>query len=83
MAKVYIVNLIQINPFWRAVSISLLTVGYVVVIDLPVQLTVGKIQLDRLIGLRLSVALEESGCLVNDFIWRDSQSSFLLNFTNN
>ena len=46
MAKVYIVNLIQINPLWRAVSISLLTVGYVVVIDLPVQLTVGKIQLD-------------------------------------
>ena len=46
MAKVYIVNLIQINPFWRAVSISLLAVGYVIVIDLPVQLTVGKVQLD-------------------------------------
>jgi hypothetical protein len=33
VAKVYVINLTQINPFWRAVSISLLTVGYVVVID--------------------------------------------------
>jgi hypothetical protein len=46
MPEVYVVNLIQINPLWRAVGISFFTVGYVVVIDLPVQLAVGEVQLD-------------------------------------
>ena len=46
MPEVYAVNFVQINPLRRAVSISFFTVGYVVVIDLPVQLAVGKVQLD-------------------------------------
>jgi hypothetical protein len=46
MTEVYVVNLIQINPLRRAVGVGLLAVGYVVVIDLPVQLAVSKVQLD-------------------------------------
>lgn len=46
MPEVYVVNFIQINPFWRAVGISFFAVGYVVVIDLPVQLAVSEIQLN-------------------------------------
>ena len=46
MPEVYVVNLIQINPFWRAVGVGFLAVGYVVVIDLPVQLAMRKVQLD-------------------------------------
>lgn len=46
MSEVYAVNLIQIDPLRRAVSIGLLAVGYVVIIDLPVQLAVGEVQLD-------------------------------------
>ena len=46
MSEVYAVNLIQINPLRCAVSISFFAVGYVVVIDLPVQLAVGEVQLD-------------------------------------
>ena len=46
MPEVYAVNLIQINPFRRAVGVSFLAVGYVVVIDLPVQLAMRKVQLD-------------------------------------
>ena len=83
MPEVYAVNLIQINPLWRAVGVGFFAVGYVVVIDLPVQLAVGEVQLDWLVGLRLSIALEEGGCLVNDFIWHDSQPSFFLDFTDN
>ena len=65
MTEVYAVNLSQINPLRRAVGVSFFAVGYVVVIDLPVQLAVGEVQLDRLVGLRFSVALEKSSCLVN------------------
>ena len=43
MSEVYAVNLIQVNPLRRAVGVGLLTVGYVVVIDLPVQLAMGKV----------------------------------------
>ena len=71
MPEVYAVNLIQINPLWRAVGVGFFAVGYVVVIDLPVQLAVGEVQLDWLVGLRLGIALEEGGCLVNDFIRHD------------
>lgn len=71
MPKVYVVNLIQINPLRHAVGVGFFAVGYVVVIDLPVQLAIGKVQLDWLVGLRLSVAFEESSCLVNDFIRHD------------
>ncbi|MBF1042541.1 MAG: hypothetical protein HXL04_02495 [Candidatus Nanosynbacter sp.] len=46
MPKVYVVNLIQINPFRRAVGVGFLAVGYVVVVNLPVQLAVGEVQLD-------------------------------------
>ena len=46
MPEVYAVNLIQINPFRRAVGVGFFAVGYVVVIDLPVQLAIGKVQLD-------------------------------------
>ena len=46
MPEVYAVNLIQINPLWRAVGVGFFAVGYVVVIDLPVQLAVGELQLD-------------------------------------
>mgnify|MGYP002887055331 CR=1 FL=1 len=46
MSEVYAVNLIQVNPLRRAVGVGLLTVGYVVVIDLPIQLAMGKVQLD-------------------------------------
>ena len=67
MPEVYIVNLSQINPLRRAVGVSLLAVGYVVVIDLPVQLAMGEVQLNRLVSFRFSVVLEESSCLVNDF----------------
>lgn len=59
MSEVYAVNLVQINPLWRAVGVGFLTVGYVVVIDLPVQLAVGEVQLNRLVSFRLSVALEK------------------------
>ena len=43
MPEVYVVNLIQINPLWRAVGVSFFAVGYVVVIDLPVQLAMGEV----------------------------------------
>ena len=46
MSEVYAVNLVQINPLRRAVSVGFLAVGYVVVIDLPVQLAVGEVQLN-------------------------------------
>ena len=46
MPKVYAVNLIQINPLRYAAGVGLLAVGYVVVIDLPVQLTMGEVQLN-------------------------------------
>ena len=46
MPEVYAVNLVQINPLWRAVGVGFLAVGYVVVIDLPVQLAVSEVQLD-------------------------------------
>ena len=46
MSEAYAVNLIQINPLRRAVGVGFLAVGYVVVIDLPVQLAMGEIQLD-------------------------------------
>jgi len=46
VAKVYIVNLIQINPLRCVAGVGLLAVGYVVVIDLPVQLAVSKVQLN-------------------------------------
>lgn len=46
MTEVYVVNLIQINPLRRAVGVGLLAVGYVVIIDLPMQLVMGKVQLD-------------------------------------
>lgn len=71
MPEVYVVNFIQINPFRRAVGVGLLAVGYVVVIDLSVQLAMREVQLNRLVSLRLRVALEESSCLVNDFIRHD------------
>ena len=71
MPELYVVNLIQINPLWRAVGVGFFAVGYVVVIDLPVQLAVGEVQLDRLVSLRLRIALEKSSCLVNDFIRHD------------
>ena len=83
MSEVYAVNLVQINPLRHAAGVGLLAVGYVVVIDLPVQLAVGEVQLDRLVGLRFSVALEKSSCLVNDFIRHYGQSSFFLNFADN
>ena len=43
MTEVYAVNFIQINPLRRAVSVGLLAVGYVVIINLPVQLAMGKV----------------------------------------
>ena len=46
MSEVYAVNLIQINPLRCVAGVGFLAVGYVVVIDLPVQLTVGEVQLD-------------------------------------
>ena len=46
MTEVYAVNFIQINPLRRAVGVGFFAVGYVVVIDLPVQLAVGELQLD-------------------------------------
>lgn len=46
MTEVYAVNLSQINPLRRAVGVSFFAVGYVVVIDLPVQLAMSKVQLD-------------------------------------
>lgn len=46
MSEVYAVNLVQINPLRCTVGVGFLAVGYVVVIDLPVQLTVGEVQLD-------------------------------------
>ena len=46
MSEVYTVNLIQIKPLRRAVGVGVLAVGYVVVIDLSVQLAVGEVQLD-------------------------------------
>lgn len=46
MSEVYVVNLVQINPLRCAVGVGLLAVGYVVIIDLPVQLAMGKVQLD-------------------------------------
>ena len=81
MPEVYVVNLVQITPLRYAASVGLLAVGYAVVIDLPVQLAVGEVQLNRLVSLRLSVALEESSCLVNDFIRHYGQSGFFLDFT--
>ena len=71
MPEVYAVNFIQVNPLRRAVGAGFLAVGYVAVIDLPVQLAVGEVQLNRLVSFRLSVALEKSSCLVNDFIRHD------------
>ena len=46
MSEAYAVNFIQINPLRRAVGVGFLAVGYVVVIDLPVQLAVGEVQLN-------------------------------------
>ena len=46
MTEVYVVNFIQINPLRHAAGVGLLAVGYVVIIDLPVQLAMGKVQLD-------------------------------------
>lgn len=46
MPEVYAVNFVQIDPLRRAVGVGLLAVGYIVVIDLPVQLAMGKVQLD-------------------------------------
>ena len=46
MSEVYAVNFIKINPLRRAVGVGLLAVGYVVVIDLSVQLAMGEVQLD-------------------------------------
>ena len=46
MSEVYAVNFVQIDPLRRAVGVGLLAVGYIVVIDLPVQLAMGKVQLD-------------------------------------
>ena len=46
MSEVYAVNLIQVNPLWRAVGVGFFAVGYVVVIDLPAQLAMSKVQLD-------------------------------------
>ena len=46
MSEAYAVNLIQINPLRHAAGVGLLAVGYVVVIDLPVQLTMCEVQLD-------------------------------------
>ena len=46
MPEVYAVNFVQINPLRRVVGVGLLAVGYVVVIDFPVQLAMGKVQLD-------------------------------------
>ena len=43
MSEVYAVNLVQINPLRYAAGVGLLAVGYIVVIDLPVQLTVGEV----------------------------------------
>ena len=43
MPELYVVNLIQINPLWRAVGVGFFAVGYVVVIDLPVQLAMGEV----------------------------------------
>ena len=71
MPEIDIINFIQINPLWRAVGVGFFAVGYVVVIDLPVQLAVGEVQLNRLVSLRLRIALEKSSCLVNDFIRHD------------
>ncbi len=81
MSEVYAVNLVQINPLRCAVGVGFFTVGYVVVIDLPVQLAMREVQLNRLVSLCFSVAFEESSCLVNDFIRHDSQPSFFLDFT--
>ena len=46
MTEVYVVNFVKINPLWRAVGVGFFAVGYVVVIDLSVQLAVGEVQLD-------------------------------------
>lgn len=46
MSEVYAVNLVQINPLWRAVGIGLLAIGYVIAIDLPVQLAMDEVQLN-------------------------------------
>ena len=46
MTEVYAVNFVQINPLRRAVGVSFFAVSYVVVIDLPVQLAMGEVQLD-------------------------------------
>ena len=46
MPEVYVVNLTQINPLRRAVGVGFFAVGYVVVIDLPVQLAVDEVQLN-------------------------------------
>lgn len=46
MSEVYAVNFVQIDPLRRAVGVGFLAVGYVAVIDLPVQLAVGEVQLD-------------------------------------
>ena len=79
MPEAYAVNFIKINPLRCAVSVSFFAVGYIAVVNLPVQLAVGEVQLDRLVGLRFSVALEKSSCLENDFIRHDGQPSFFLN----
>ena len=46
MPEAYAVNFTQINPLRRAVGVGFLAIGYVVVIDLPVQLAMGEVQLD-------------------------------------
>ena len=46
MPEVYAVNLVQINPLRCTVGVGFFAVSYVVVIDLPVQLAMGEVQLD-------------------------------------
>ena len=46
MPEVYAVNLVQINPLRYAAGVGFFAVGYVVVIDLPVQLAMGEVQLN-------------------------------------
>ena len=46
MSEAYAVNLVQINPLRYAAGVGLLAVGYVVIIDLPVQLAMGEVQLN-------------------------------------
>ena len=46
MPEIDIINFIQINPLRHVVGVGFLAVGYVVVIDLPMQLAMGEIQLD-------------------------------------